>query len=237
MARLSRLVITGGLVLLVLVVGAYALLTSRGDDQPPPVTLPPVTTAAGAPGAAGSGTADGTWTVQRGGAGGQGSFVGYRVREKLAFLSAPNDAVGRTPAVGGTVTVAGRRVTAAKVEVDLRELASDNPRRDGAIRSNGLESDRFPSATFVLTGPVELDAEPVAGKGVGGDAAGNLTLHGVTRPVTVPLKGRWDGDRLSVAGAVPVSLREFRIEAPTIGPVVSIEDRATVEIQLALRRG
>src|SRR5438309_11343595 len=50
------------------------------------------------PAASPTGVAGGTWSV------GAGSFVGYRVREQLADLPAPSDAVGRTGVVSGGAT-------------------------------------------------------------------------------------------------------------------------------------
>src|SRR5256885_1760817 len=46
------------------------------------------------------GAAAGTWNVA------SGSQAGYRVREQLAGLSAPSDAVGRTSSVHGSITIA-----------------------------------------------------------------------------------------------------------------------------------
>jgi polyisoprenoid-binding protein YceI len=47
------------------------------------------------------------------------------------------------------------RVTDATFTVDLTTLESDNGRRDGRLRQVGIESDRFPTTTFVLTAPIE----------------------------------------------------------------------------------
>jgi len=43
----------------------------------------------------------GTWTVA------SNSVAGYRVREQLAFVQAPSDAVGRTSQITGSVTITG----------------------------------------------------------------------------------------------------------------------------------
>src|SRR3982075_1082585 len=104
----------------------------------------------------------GTWTV------GSGSQAGYRVREKLASLSAPSDAVGRTTAVTGTLTLSqaasGFSVAAANFTVDVSKLTSDQSRRDQRIHSQGLESDRYPTATFKLTSPIALAADAGTGQ-------------------------------------------------------------------------
>jgi len=83
-------------------------------------------------------------------------FVGYRVRERLGSVSAPNDVVGRSPAVSGTVTIAGGTLTAAEVTVDMTRLRTDVEPRDGRMREEGLETDRFRTAGFRLRRPIPL---------------------------------------------------------------------------------
>ncbi len=222
----------------------YAYLAATTADAPeevglgpvptqPPGSGPAVASATPTGGAAESeGLLDGSWEVADDGT----SFVGYRVREQLGFLDAPNDAVGRSPAVTGTLELAGAVVEAVDVTADLRELASDEDRRDRAIRTRGLESETFPEATFTLTDPIDLGELPEPGEVVTADAVGDLTAHGVTRPVTLALDARIDGDALVVAGSTPISLSDFGVEAPVLGPVVSIEDAATVELQATFVR-
>src|SRR5438105_15614046 len=90
----------------------------------------------------------GTWTVT------SGSQAGYRVREQLASLSAPSDAVGRTSSITGSVTITQSRssytVAAASLTVNVSTLTSDRSMRDQRIHQMGLESNRYPTATFVL---------------------------------------------------------------------------------------
>ena len=61
-----------------------------------------------------SASPDGTWQVADDGS----SYVGYRVREQLASLGSPNEAVGRSTAVTGTMEVAGDTVEAVRIEAD-----------------------------------------------------------------------------------------------------------------------
>ena len=212
--------------------GGYYLFA--GKDEPAPVGLsdPAPTTTAAASGAT-SGSADGTWQVVRGG----DTFVGYRVQEQLAFLSAPNQAVGRSGAVQGTLQLAGQKVTAADIKADLSQLASNQDRRDNAIRMAGLESSTYPEATFVLSGPMQLSATPKVGTTVSGDAAGKLTIHGQTRDVTIPLQGRWDGATAQVAGSLRINMPDYGITPPKLGPVQAIENAATIELRLTFKKG
>jgi polyisoprenoid-binding protein YceI len=241
MRRGTRLAIAGVVALVVLLGGGYAWLSARSSDAPAPAALDtaPTTAPASSAGASGdtsSGSAtgaDGTWRVRAGGS----SFVGYRVREQLTFLSSPNEAVGRTTAVTGTLRIAGNRVEAASVQADLRELTSDESRRDNAIRNQGLESETFPTASFELAAPIVLPGAPTKGQQVNAQGQGRLSVHGVTRTVTMPLRSRWDGDTIQMAGQLPVRMSDYGIQPPRIGPVVSIEDKATIELRLVFERG
>ena len=237
MSRTGKLVGTGVLVLVLALGGGYLLLASRSSDSPPPAALDPVpsTTAGQATGttqADGAATPDGTWQVGDDGS----SYVGYRVKEQLAFLDSPSEAVGRSTAVTGTMEVAGDTVEKVRIEADLTRLTSDESRRDNAIRQRGLESDRYPTATLELAEPIKLATAPVQGQEVRGQGKGRLTVHGVTREVDLDLRGRWSGSTIQVVGQLPVKMSDYQIQAPRFGPVVSIEDSAAVEFSLVFER-
>src|SRR5262245_64700654 len=91
------------------------------------------------------------------------SEVRYRVREQLAGFSLPNDAVGTTRAVEGSIVLdAQGHVVASdsRFTVDLRQLESDERRRDNYIRRNTLETDRYPMVVFVPTAVRGLSVPP-----------------------------------------------------------------------------
>ncbi|HEV3013743.1 MAG TPA: YceI family protein, partial [Actinomycetota bacterium] len=159
-----------------------------------------------------------------------------RVTEQLASFNSPNEAVGRSTAVTGTMEVAGDTVEQVKIEADLTQLTSDEDRRDNAIRQRGLESERYPTATLELTEPIQLEAAPVQGQEVQGEGKGQLTVHGVTRPVDLSVEGRWSGETIQVVGQLPVKMTDFQIEPPRFGPVVSIEDSLNVDFNLVFER-
>jgi polyisoprenoid-binding protein YceI len=236
MSRTGRLVIVGVVVLVLALGGGFLLFVNRTSDSPPPAALDPAptTTAGEAAASEGDGAAspDGTWQVSDDGS----SFVGYRVKEQLTFLSSPNEAVGRSTAVTGTMEVAGDTVSAARIEADLTQLASDESRRDNAIRQRGLESERYPTAILELAEPIRLASAPVEGEQVRGEGKGRLTVHGVTRDVDLDLQGRWNGDSIQVVGQLPVRMTDFEIEPPRFGPVVSIEDSLNVDFNLVFER-
>ncbi len=188
---------------------------------------PTAAATAGAPGSsqdtAAGGGISGTWTVDPS-VGSfddfSGSFVGYRVKETLASIGA-TEAVGRTPAVTGSMTVDGSTITAAEFTADLTGLRSDNDRRDGQLRRQALETDQFPTASFNLTSPMDLGSEPAEGATVEATATGDLTLHGVTKSVEIPLQARLEGGVVTVAGSLPIAFADYAIAKPEIddGPL------------------
>ena len=152
---------------------------------------------------------DGTWTLDQSigtydyaANDFSGSWAGYRVQEELAGIGGTT-AVGRTPDITGSITLAGTQLTGADLSVDLTTLASDESMRDGQLGRQGIETDQFPTATFVLTEPIELGTIPAEGTAVNVTAVGDLTLHGVTKNVSIPLVAVQQGDIIGVTGPSP----------------------------------
>jgi len=105
-----------------------------------------------------------------------GSFAGFRVDEELTLGTTV--AVGRSGGVTGSLTITDGSLTNAEITVNMTTIVSDRPRREGKIREAVGASD-FPTATFVLTKPVLLDAKALeAGDTVTIDAVGELTVMG-----------------------------------------------------------
>jgi len=213
-----------------LVAGVAFYLVVLRDDPPERLALSPDS---GTTDTAQDASPAGQWVVRTG----DDTVVGYRVRETFAGLSVASDAVGRTRDVSGSLTVEGETtVTAVEVRAGLQALESDEQRRDNAIRSRGLETDRFPEATFTLTGPLELPSPPTAGERFSVTTTGDLTLHGVTKRVDVPLEARWDGSTIEVVGTLDIAFSDYDIDPPSVGGFVSVEDEGELEFQLTFAR-
>jgi len=217
-------IIVAVVVLVVALGGAAAWFAFGGSDEAGPA-LP-----SRASGAGGAATADGTWVVTR-----DGSFVGYRISERFVGGLADIEAVGRTSDVTGGLTVAGRSASDVRIEADLRSLTSDKAPRDNYLHTNALETDTFPTATFVATGPIAL---PEVARGVETKVTldGELTLHGVTKPLSIPVTARWNGATIDVIGTAPIVLADYGIATPQT-PVVSVQGTGSLELQLVFRKG
>jgi polyisoprenoid-binding protein YceI len=250
--RSPLLLILAGLVLLGVIGGAAGLAYLFLRAAPPPAvgvataspgaSQPSSTTGAlptGAVGTIGPDGLDGTWTIDTtigSFADFSSSFVGYRVNETFADNRA-NTAVGRTPTVSGTLVLNGTSITAVEVTADLTDLKSDDDRRDGRLREQAIETGQFPTATFRLTTAIDLGSVPADGSTFTANATGELTLHGVTRTVTLPIEARLAGDVVTVTGSIDIVFADYAIERPTSFLVLSIEDHGVMELQLHFRRG
>lgn len=179
----------------------------------------------------------GTWTIDAGSSDAidDGTFVGYRVEEELASVG-QTTAFGRSPAVSGEVVLTESTVESIDVTADLTQLQSDSSRRDGALRTRGLETDQFPEASFTSSAPVDLPDDATSGEAFTVEVPGELTLHGVTNEVTVPLEAQLVGGRIAVVSSFLITMGDHDITPPQVGPVLSIADEGTMELQLFLSR-
>ena len=222
----------GGVILLAAIAVGIVYFVIFPSSAPAKLALAATKAPSASATAATTSSPTGTWTVT------SGSQAGYRVRETLAFVGAPSDAVGRTSSVHGTVTIAGSgsnlSVSAASLSVDVNTLTSDRAMRDQRIHSMGLQSDRYPTATFVLTNPIALPATVGNGQVFTVSATGQLTIHGVTQTVTMPIQARVTGSQVQLAGSITFPFSEFGMTPPSIGGFVSVQDNATMEFAVNL---
>ncbi len=229
--RKSSLVLGIGAVAVV-AAGLFVYFGLLSNDSPEEFSLERGSTenTAAAPPA---GALAGTWTI----AGGE---AGYRVREKLASLPAQSDAVGRTTAVTGEVTISEEggvhRAKNANFTVDVARLRSNEDRRDNRIRTIGLETDKYPKATFVAAGPIDIPQEAIDGKVVTVQAEGDLTLHGVTKTVSVPLQVQRNGNQVRIVGNYDFAWDDFGMTAPSVPPFVSVTGNPKLEFDVSLSK-
>jgi polyisoprenoid-binding protein YceI len=209
---------------------AYLVVFAGSSPQRLALSSPTPAVSSSSTASASAGIGAGTWTVA------SGSVAGYRVREQLASLSAPSDAVGRTSSISGSATISQSGTTytvaAATITVNVNTLTSDRAMRDQRIHQMGLESDRYPTATFVLTTPMTLPAEATSGQAVNVSATGQLTIHGVTQTVTIPMQARLNGTQVEIAGSITFPFSQFGMTPPSIGGFVTVQNNATMEFDL-----
>ena len=91
--------------------------------------------------------------------------------------------------------IAGTTVSKADFTVGLATVKSDEDRRDNQFQGRIMDVADVPTATFTLTQPIELPSIPRRTKRSRSPATGDLTLRGVTKPVTFELTREPQGFR------------------------------------------
>jgi polyisoprenoid-binding protein YceI len=163
-----------------------------------------------------------------------GTFVGFRVQEELSSIGSAT-AVGRTPEVTGEITISGTTLEAASFEADMTAITTNESRRDDRVQG-ALDTSRFPTATFTLTEPVDLGEAAAEGGPVAVTAVGDLTIHGITRAVEIPLEAQLVNDSIVVVGSMEIVFADYDVEVPSAPVVLSAEDHGILEVQLLFTR-
>jgi polyisoprenoid-binding protein YceI len=218
-------------VLALVLIGGGAFYWMLSGTSAPPLALQARTSAAPA---TTSTDLTGAWAVVAGPAD-QATTAGYRVVEKVAGGLASDTATGRTADVKGSVTVVGTKVAAAVFTVNMTALKSDKSLRDTVLKTVGIQTSKYPTATFTLTDPVVLSGT-IPGKIYQLNARGTLLLHGVSKAVSVPLQYEQTETGFVVLADVPISMADYSITAPSIAGVVSVDHHGSFEIRANLAK-
>jgi polyisoprenoid-binding protein YceI len=217
--------------------GAYAYLFSGLHAAPAALGL-----AALDPNAARSTTSTdrlaGHWTVMA------GSQAGYRVKEQLAGQTLKHEAVARTSAVTGELTVrpssSGVQVIGLRFVAQLSDLQSVDTvaghnvtNRDRNV-SRTLAVQQYPEAVFQAS-TLSLPARVAQGQTVTVRVPGTLTVHGVTRPVSAAVQVRMAGGQVQAAGSTDIDMTQFGVTPPQIAFAQS-DAQVTVDFELVLTK-
>lgn len=166
-----------------------------------------------------------------------GNEVRYLVREQLAGLDLPNDAVGRTNAVAGGISLdeSGRVIPgASEFVIQVGGLTSDKERRDGYVRRRILVADSNPTVVLAPTAlrGVTLPL-PTAGTR-SFTLLGNLTIKGVTRPTAWRVDATFTGDTVSGTAGTAFTFADFQLAQPRVPIVLSVADTIRLEYDFRL---
>ena len=130
---------------------------------------------------------------------------------------------GRFNDFGGSFSYDEASPDASKVEVSIRtaSIDSNHAERDKHLRSKDfLDVEKYPEARFVSTGYKENGEDTAL-------LSGNLTLHGVTRPVQIMVTqighgpDPWGGYRRGFQGTTSLNLADFGIDYD-LGPASQV---------------
>src|SRR5690349_15677273 len=145
------------------------------------------------------------------------SKASYRARERLAGRDLPSDAVGTSHNVSGTIVLnadGSVNPDQSQIKVDVSQLTSDESRRDNFIKGNTLQTSQFPMATFTPRSVQGLPSPlPSSGQATF-QLSGDLTVHGVTRPVTWQVAAQFGSGNVSGNATTDVNISDFGMTPP-----------------------
>jgi len=161
----------------------------------------------------------------------------YRVRERLVGHDLPNDAVGETKSVTGSIAFdsTGSVVRQeSKFVVDAATFVSDQNRRDGFVRGRLLDARQYPTIVLVPS-RVRGVALPLPASGTRAiEMTGDLTVRGVTRPTTWKGIVNFKDGRVVGSAATEFTFDDFQIEQPRVPVLLSVADTIRLEIDFNL---
>ena len=159
---------------------------------------------------------------------GDGSYAGYRVNEVLNGTDVT--VTGRTKKVSGNIVVKNKTLESATINLKVADIKTDASKRDDYFRTKALETSKYPYATFVLSQPVKLDKRAATY-----NVTGTMMIHGVKKMLTIPIKTGYHNQRVQLASSIPVTFKDFNVNAPSLG-FVKVEDHGKVEVFLSLTK-
>jgi polyisoprenoid-binding protein YceI len=160
-----------------------------------------------------------------------GNEARYRVREQLVSLDLPNDAVGVTRDIKGTLFVnpdGSVIADSSRIIVNLTNIKSDKDRRDAFIRRRTMETDKYPTVELVPKTFAGLTAKPGGAPSVF-DIIGDLTVHGVTRPTTWKVNAHSEGADVVGTATTAFTFKDFQLDQPKVAVLLSVEDTIKLE--------
>jgi polyisoprenoid-binding protein YceI len=165
----------------------------------------------------------GTWAIDP-----AHSSIGFSVRHMMV-----SKVRGWFDTFSGAITVAADGTPSVSAEIDVTSLNTGNPQRDGHVKSaDFFDVEHYPVATFASTS-VRPNGEAYL-------LDGNLTIKGVTKPVSLHLEfngvspGQGYGEVSGYEASVVLSRKDFGIDIDlpmeTGGAVVG--DKVTITLNI-----
>ncbi|MDB4884292.1 MAG: YceI family protein [Gemmatimonadetes bacterium] len=168
-----------------------------------------------------------------------GNEARYRVREQLMGANLPNDAIGKTSEITGTILAYpdGRVVRdSSRIVVKVTSLKSDKDRRDGFLQRRTLETEKYPTVELVPTSVRGFSGALPASGPVTFELLGDLTVHGVTRPTVWQVTAHADGQDVAGTATTAFTFKDINLDQPRVPVVLSVADTIKLEYDFRFAR-
>ena len=160
-----------------------------------------------------------------------GNEARYRVFEELASIG-HNEVIGKTRDVKGRIVVDANGAIvkdSSKITVNTQTLQTDSKRRDNTLKTQTLETEKFPEVTLVPVSFDGLTAEIPAGQEKNFTLIGDLTVRNVTKPTKWDVVARRQGNDIVGTAKTVFTLQDFSITKPKALMVLTVADTVHLE--------
>jgi polyisoprenoid-binding protein YceI len=161
-----------------------------------------------------------------------GNEARYRVREQLMGANLPNDAIGATRTITGTIVAYpdGRIVKdSSKIIIHLDSLKSDKDRRDGFLRRRTLETEKYPTVELIPTEIRGFNGKLPASGTATFQLLGDLVLKGVPHPTVWNVTARAEGQDVAGTASTAFTFKDMGLDQPKVPVVLSVADTIKLE--------
>lgn len=156
------------------------------------------------------------------------SEVRYQVNETLFNQNNRfNTAIGKTKGIAGELRVNFAQPSQSQIGdivIDISQFTSDESRRDNFIRRTGLESAKYPQATFKTTSIAGLPDKVAVGDDIKLTITGDLTVKETTKPVTWNVELKVGDKQLTGSASTQILMSDFGV-GPLKLPILATEDQ------------
>ena len=142
---------------------------------------------------------------------------------------------GKAPELSGTVdAVPGTggewRIT-VRIVVRAAAMVTGNASRDRTMREKVLETDRFPEIVFEARQVTADLSRFKVGEHLTVEAIGDLTVHGKSAPIQLPVDVYVFADHVVLQGSFPLSWKQYGLHDPSFG-IVTVREPLKVMFRL-----
>lgn len=166
------------------------------------------------------------------------SLATIRVREQVASIPAPGDAVLTSRAFRGSLVMQadGTFAPGSTISIDLDTLSSDSALRDEWIKINTLQTRQFPRAEFTALSVSSLPLPlPTSGEWKA-ELRGTMRIHGVDRELTWLLQVTRANGEVRALGTTSFRFGDYAMTIPADRMILSVVDHVQLEIDMVARQ-
>jgi polyisoprenoid-binding protein YceI len=165
----------------------------------------------------------------------------YKVAEN--FINQGNQyhlAEGTTGDVNGEITIDRNnpsKSTIGEIKVDISKLQSDSGRRDDMIRTDWLESNKYPVATFKTKRLEGMPTTPyVDGTELKFKIIGDMTIHNTTKEISFDATANIVNGVLTGTAIAKFNMTDFGFDPPSILGILKAENAVELGMTIEANR-